>query len=109
MIFSWLFDTDYPRDAGSGDLLNSTFRIDHRNHGEGTSQITESPKNRDFPLFFSSFDDTTVLFNTTIAGDIDVNERNQASGDWIFRKDKSPTNDVSAFESFSKNYVFAAD
>ncbi|EGT59796.1 hypothetical protein CAEBREN_06905 [Caenorhabditis brenneri] len=93
--FGIQFDTE-PARSGSpmpfNEMFNKTFQIqedddniDVQCEERSSEESPKSPRNREFPLFFTSFDDTTVLFNTTIAGDIDMNEKNDAIGDWVFK------------------------
>ncbi|PIC35587.1 hypothetical protein B9Z55_014899 [Caenorhabditis nigoni] len=74
----------------NNDMFNDTFFLDDNNNQMAHNEsVAESPsRERDFPLFFTSFDDTTVLFNTTITGDIDLSQKNDAVGDWVFKNNK---------------------
>ncbi|CAP35280.1 Protein CBG17664 [Caenorhabditis briggsae] len=74
----------------NNDVFNDTFFLDDNNNQMAQNEtVVESPsRERDFPLFFTSFDDTTVLFNTTITGDIDLSQKNDAVGDWVFKNNQ---------------------
>uniref|UniRef100_A0A1I7SXY3 Shugoshin_C domain-containing protein n=1 Tax=Caenorhabditis tropicalis TaxID=1561998 RepID=A0A1I7SXY3_9PELO len=96
-----ILDSDEPfgvrflSEAASGspmpfsDAFNQTFNLCDED-GSDEVQIVEksaveSPNSREYPLFFTSFDDTTVIFNTAISGDIDLNAKSNDVGDWVFK------------------------
>ncbi|CAB3402594.1 unnamed protein product [Caenorhabditis bovis] len=55
-------------------LLDEIIQLETQCGDEELNEEVENPQSsdRDFPLFFTSFNDTTVIFNSTITGDIDL-------------------------------------
>lgn len=74
------------------DIPNHSIRDENDNEAEFANSSS-----RDYPMFFTSFNDTTVLFNTTITGDLDTerDQKNSAVGDWVFKGNKFLEENVS--------------
>uniref|UniRef100_A0A8R1I1H4 Uncharacterized protein n=1 Tax=Caenorhabditis japonica TaxID=281687 RepID=A0A8R1I1H4_CAEJA len=99
-----LLDSVYPHPESSTSVLDKSDEsfaeksiVPHldANGNEESFDVDEqnsiaTPPPREFPMFFTSFNDTTVLFNTTIAGDYDAerHQKDDAVGDWIFKGNK---------------------
>lgn len=72
-----------------GDTLNETFNLDYVDGPNEERSSEESPvRDQHLRMFLDSFNETTVLFNDTMTGDVNLNEKNEAVGDWVFKNSK---------------------
>ncbi|CAI2351171.1 unnamed protein product [Caenorhabditis sp. 36 PRJEB53466] len=98
------FNSESPRAESPilSNKINDSFEnVSILNHTNPSFEENENAKNeeeqsslefppRNYPMFFTSFNDTTVVFNTTISGDFDAgqNEKNAEVENWVFKGNK---------------------